>query len=113
MFYKKRFAGKPRKQRKAIIKRKLYNRYKMTNFKKNVLSIMKTEIAKNVENKVSSNWDPSGNVAIYSGGGPHVFDWLVFNTWETNLFNISQGTGQGDRIGNRIKLKRWVSKLSH
>ena len=67
-------------------------------------------ISRNVENKISANWYQSENVAIYSGGGPHIFNWFVRNTWETNLFNISQGAGQGNRIGNLIKLKRWVIK---
>lgn len=76
-------------------------------------------IAKNVENKFTltkTYQAPVGNV--FNSGVPNVYTYTFF-TWavgqQTNpttqqLFNIPQGTAQNQRVGNTIKLKRWVIK---
>jgi len=62
-------------------------------------------ISRNVENKVSTSLNFNSPICIWSGINPN---WFIYN-WNTN-FNMLQGTSQNTRIGNTIKLKRWILK---
>jgi len=62
-------------------------------------------IAKQIENKISVSSKFSDNLVNYSATDPI---WFYANY--NNFFNLSQGVDQGQRVGNQIKLKRWVIK---
>jgi len=112
-FYKKSPRGKmtPRTPRSA---RKMPKKSPRT-FEKRVNAI----VQKNIENKFTltkSYQAPVGNV--FNTGVPNVYTYTFF-TWApgqvTNpttqqLFNIPQGTAQNNRVGNSIKIKRWIIK---
>lgn len=79
---------------------------------KTIKSIVKNEIARNVENKITPVNQISGSIltieADASGNGS--LQYLVNSPVQTGFLNIIQGTSQSQRIGNQIKLKRWVVK---
>ena len=64
-------------------------------------------ISAKIENKLSASAFFNAPICYWPSGNP---DWYNNNYTATNFFNLSQGVGQGDRIGNTIKLKRWVIK---
>jgi len=63
-------------------------------------------IARNVENKITTSYNDQSSVVSTSATG--TFQWYLLNNWNVKLFTISQGTTVQSRIGNQIKLKRWV-----
>jgi len=63
-------------------------------------------IARNVENKITTSYNDQSSVVSTSATG--TFQWYMLNNWNVKLFTISQGTTVQSRIGNQIKLKRWV-----
>lgn len=85
---------------KAIIKRP-----PPTSFTKKVNQI----ISRNVENKRTVTYSSYLPVCSIVSGSL-VRDWYVQKDWNTKLFTIAQGTSQATRVGNQIKLKRWVIK---
>ncbi|UYD39118.1 MAG: capsid protein [Wigfec virus K19_525] len=119
MFYKKRRGvAKPKKtiykRRRGILLKK------MPVVSVNAVKTMvKKEIAGNIENKFTTTKvysAPVGNV--FNSGIPNVYSY-TFYVWcpsqQTNattqqLFNIPLGPNQNNRIGNSIKIKRWVIK---
>lgn len=117
MFYKKRRGvAKPKK---TIFKKRIY-RKKMPVVSVNAVKTMvKKEIAGNIENKFTitrAYQAPVGNVQ--NTGIPNVYNY-TFYVWcpsaqtsatTQQLFNIPQGTAQNNRIGNSIKIKRWIIK---
>jgi len=107
---------------------------KLTNYKKNtakkskmtprtaqktIAKYVRTEIAKNIENKFTLTkvyTAPVGNVQ--NTGVPNVYNY-TFYTWAPGqqtdpttqqMFNISPGSLQNQRNGNSIKVKRWIIK---
>lgn len=96
-----------------------YKRYKKNNSKKSAPTFtqkVKSIIARDIENKytttvtykapvsdITSTQSPSGpTVQVYNG--------YKFNPYSLNMFQIPQGTNIQERVGNKIKLKRWVIK---
>lgn len=82
---------------------------KKTTFAKRVNQI----ISRNVENKKTATLTLSNPVAIITGSPAQYF----FYTWApgadvvgSRLFNINGGSEQAARIGNTVKLKRWIIK---
>lgn len=110
------------KKRPAMYKKKTYTKAKKSYKKyakpstKAVRTMVKKEIARNIENKVTTNqtWAETILTVQTDGSTPPVptFTYSVINPYSSGLFNISQGANQSQRIGNRIKLKRWIVKGS-
>lgn len=75
-----------------------------------VKSYVKKLIAKNVEEKYQSSAIGAKSPVVYSNGAtPPLLEYSV-NAMGTALQNVTQGTGQGQRIGNEIILKKWIVK---
>lgn len=76
--------------------------------KKLVQKMVKTEIAKNIENKVSDNISTQDYIISTNASAvPTYFNWSPSSN---GLFQINQGVSNNERIGNKIKIKRWVIK---
>lgn len=70
-------------------------------------------IASNVENKITATQTKTQNLCKYEITGCNWFLWQNFDTTAlggSGLFEISRGANVNQRIGNVIKLKRWVIK---
>jgi len=91
-------------------RRKNYSKKPKVSFTKKVNAI----IARNTENKITqslsytapvnqivSTYNISGNILTYNA--------FVWNPGDT-IFTINQGTNLQQRIGNKIKVKRWIIK---
>lgn len=100
MFYKKRRSNA--KPKKTIFKKRMYKK-KSNNM--NVVRIVKREIARNVENKFSTPLNFNAPVLIWTNISP---TWFTYNF--NSHFNLSQGVTQNTRIGNRVKLTKWIIK---
>ena len=73
-------------------------------------------ISANVENKYTTSKTYIAPVCVVNEDVPDP-NYLDFYTWapgsgaaNSQMFNISQGTAQNQRVGNTIKLKRWIIK---
>jgi len=80
-----------------------------------VRTIVKAEIARDIENKVTQTGSVSNSVlTIQTNGEGNEPDYSFFNwapaTAAGGVLNISQGVDSQTRVGNKIKLKRWVIK---
>lgn len=77
-----------------------------------VKSYIKKELAKNIENKVSINVDYSGSILTVQSDNNNLitYNYGIFNPYANNQFAINQGVAMNERIGNRIKLKKWIMK---
>ena len=97
----------PRKG-KYTPRRKNYNKKPKVSFTKKVQAI----ISRNNENKFTSTLTTVNPVALSSPLGP--FNFFVWSPGQDvvnyRLFNLPVGAGEGQRIGNTIKLKRWIIK---
>lgn len=77
--------------------------------KKAVQKMVKQEIARNVENKLTNIVETNTSIiTVTSPSVPQYFVWAPSGT--ANIFSMAQGTANDQRIGNRIKLKRWIVK---
>jgi len=90
---------KKRATKKRTYKRKSYA--KKTSMKK----MVKREIARNIENKTFQVFNDSHDILPSNSGG---FDSQIIpvTPFGGAYLTITQGTGQGQRIGNRIKIKK-------
>lgn len=109
--------GKPKTYRRKTVKKFVKKTYKKrpTMSKKSIKTMVKKEIASNIENKISSNVSSSASILniIQQDLTAPILDYYVWNPYFNGLFNtIIQGPAQSQRIGNTIKLKRWVIKGS-
>jgi len=93
--------------KKAIEKRKTKN---------TLVQRIQRVISANVENKYTSSKTYIAPVCVVNEDVPDP-NYLDFYTWSpgsnaanAQIFNISQGTAQNQRVGNTIKLKRWIIK---
>jgi len=100
---------------RATPRRNYRKKMPMVSFAKKVNQI----IARNVENKYSDTILQQApvmtNVLDTDSGGNITFDSYYFYTWSpgnnNNLMTtISQGTAVNQRIGNKLKIKRWIIK---
>lgn len=113
------FYGKRRMRMVAVKKsgkytprRKNYSKKPKVSFNAKVQKI----IASNIENKITStlvNKGPVGKLIQYSLTDPvfttpQVYQLYTFSP--NSIFNLPQGTGMSARVGNKIKIKRWVIK---
>lgn len=116
-FSKRTFFRKSKKSPRAVKKspRPAAKRMPRMSFTKRVSAV----IARNVENKFTTlklYSAPVGNVQ--NTGVANVYNYTHY-TWAPGqqtdpttqqMFNIPQGVAQNQRVGNSIKLKRWVIK---
>jgi len=65
-------------------------------------------IAGNVENKKTVTYNNS--LAVCRIDQTTTPEWYLQKDWNVKLFTISQGVSVQQRIGNQLKLKRWVIK---
>jgi len=103
----KRYNRKPRKGRKTKMMRRPRARAPKVSFASRVQRI----IASNIENKITTTLLSKGPVSTLTnstGVIPQVYQLFTFSP--ASIFNLAQGTGMATRIGNKIKLKRWVIK---
>lgn len=84
-------------------RRKNYSKKPKVSFAQKVNAI----VSKNVENKMTPSVNFSNKVCILVGGTP---SWFIINNWDTFLFTIPQGVAEQQRVGNQMKLKRWIVK---
>lgn len=105
--YGKKFANKKYKKYSKKTYTKRTGKYSKPSTKK-VRSIVKREIARNVENKTTGSVNIQQNLLTTLGTVPTYFTWAPQGA--ANIFSLSQGPGQSQRIGNIIKLKRWIVK---
>lgn len=95
--YKKRSSSK-----KRTYKRKSYaTKRKMTSVKK----MVKREISRNIEDKKFQVFNDAHDIVPSNSAG---FDSQIIpvTPFSSAFLTITQGTGQGQRIGNRIKIKK-------
>jgi len=95
-------AVKPTTKKSYTPRRKIYNKKPKVSFAQKVNQI----ISKNVENKRTLSYPSQDYICTTTNTG--VLNWYLLNNWNVKLFTISQGTTVQSRIGNQIKLKRWV-----
>lgn len=113
-FNVKRPYRKPRKSTKKYSKFvKVYNKPTLNPV---IKTYVKKELAKNIENKITQNVANAANVltiTAFSEPTPPTFSYYRWAPQGNgNLFSISQGTAQNERVGNKIKIKRWIVKGS-
>lgn len=99
-----------RKTAKKYVKKTYKKRPAMS--KKGIKTMIKKEIASNVENKISGNVAYSAstmNIVQQVSTAP-ILSYAVWCPYNNSLFSIAQGVSESNRIGNVIKLKRWVIK---
>jgi len=65
-------------------------------------------ISRNVENKITTSYSNTSPVCSVPTLATPV--WYLQKDWNTKVFTIAQGAQEAQRIGNQIKLKRWVIK---
>lgn len=101
--------------RKYKPNRKKYSKAPKTTFTQKVQKI----IASNIENKYTSSVDYRADVstvtrtrdatgAFLTSAAHYV--WAPGSSLSAGMFNIAQGTNIQQRIGNKIKIKRWIIK---
>jgi len=94
-------AQKKRKVKKAYAKKKV----KVMPIR----ALVRQEIARNVENKTTGVYNGAG---LYDSSTSSLF--LTRNVvpmgFAPTAFNLTQGTGQGARIGNKVKIKKMTYK---
>jgi len=95
-------AVKPATKKSNTPRRKIYSKKPQVSFAQKVNQI----ISKNVENKMTLSYNVSDYVCSTTATG--VFNWYIQKDWNTKLFTLSQGSTVQSRIGNQIKLKRWI-----
>jgi len=99
---------KPRKSNKRPISSNKVN--------KSIRTMVKKEISKNIENKITTNASTEQSVLTInydSTSAKYIFDYISWSPEnDGNVLELEQGTAQNQRIGNTIKLKRWIVKGS-
>jgi len=77
---------------------------------KRIRAIAKTEISRNIEDKYTNSVTLLGTTVTINGGTNPTLTYYAFNPFTQGMFSITQGTGNSERIGNLVKLKRWIIK---
>jgi len=73
-----------------------------------VIQLINRKVSAVVENKKSANFEFDDNVLKYTTGQAPV--WYTTGTNYNHIFDISNGSGEFERIGNKFKLKKWMVK---
>jgi len=95
------------KRSKKVYKSKRASRPKATSVK-TLTKIVKATIARNVENKVRNYFSTSS--FIYPSNSANFASSIVPVSPYASYLNLNQGTGQGERIGNSIKVTKLTLK---
>jgi len=105
MAYKKSSFSKVSKRSSKVSKKVMTPRTAT----KVIKNYVKSEIARNVENKktLSYNLSTDNNICIMNTSVSQP-DWFLQKDWNVKLFTISQGPSVQQRNGNSIKLKKWI-----
>lgn len=106
-YFKKR-QGLRRKLIASKPKRKYAKRKPVSNM--GLVKLIKRVISGQVENKISSVYNYEAPIADTAGSYTSWQFFLVNNFMNSPSFQISQGAAQNQRIGNSIKLKKWMIK---
>jgi len=101
MPYFKKGNSTPRKSPRATPRKNYKKKAAPQTFVKRVQAI----VSGNIENKMSISSKFERPVTKWIATDPEHF-LAAYN----NFFNMSQGTDQAQRVGNQIKLKRWIIK---
>jgi len=67
---------------------------------------VKSQIARQIENKCSQSYILDGDVMQYNATDPVFYNYH----FGSNIFSLTQGVQQGMRVGDSVKLKRWIIK---
>lgn len=110
MVYFRKKNNKTTMKPKTIIKKKLWRRFKEKAFNQKVVAIVKNQIARNIENKMTVSAQAIAPLCTSNIGATFSLTWYVLSSWQSAVWQMSQGDGQGQRVGNRIKMKRWIIK---
>lgn len=81
-------------------------KYPRVSFAKRVNAL----ISKQAENKISSIYNYEAPIADTAGSYTSWNFFLVNNFMSITSFQLAQGTAQNQRVGNAIKLKKWIIK---
>lgn len=93
---------------KAYIKKRLWQNYKKKQNEKNIVRIVKSVVSRNVETKKTTVAQAVAPVCQINLTGQ--VNWYALGNWHTNVWRILQGSGQSQRVGNHLKMKRWIIK---
>lgn len=91
-----------KKTRKLLKTRKIYRRKRAAPNKKRIRQIVKREIARNNENKITE-------LKLENTG---IFNYIDSGAFKSLMPVIPQGTGQAERVGNRLKLKKVIMRIN-
>ena len=73
-----------------------------------VIQLINSKVSSIVENKKSANFEVDSVVLNYTTiSGPI---WFNTGTTYSTMWNMQNGTGEQERIGNRYKVKKWLIK---
>jgi len=100
MAYRKKY-GKKRSFKKRSFKKKSYKKGKSS-----LRKLIQREISRNVENKTKQQYVYSVGLVGPADSGTFVTTNIIPLGPDPASLVISQGTGQGERIGNKIKVKK-------
>ena len=92
------------KRKRSYKKKRVFKKYakKTTRVSPRVKSYVKREIARQAENKIQNN----------SIGSTGIFTYIYEPQFRFLNCLASQGTGQGDRIGNQIRVRKATLRLN-
>jgi hypothetical protein len=102
----RKIGSKAKAQNKAPVVVKYNYPKKKMSFAKRVNQI----ISRNNENKFTKTATINNPVALRDQGNFSFFTWQPALSSASALFNLPVGPSEGQRIGNTIKLKRWIIK---
>lgn len=74
-----------------------------------VIQLINRKVSSVVENKKSMNFETDDHVVKYANA-TSVPVWFGTGTLFNTMFDISNGSGEFERIGNKYKLKKWTIK---
>lgn len=95
---------------KSVIKKRLWRRFKEKQLNQRIIAVVKNQIARNIENKQTISAQAIAPLCVGQIGTSFNPTWYVLSGWQGNVWSLSQGDQQGQRVGNKIKMKRWIIK---
>jgi len=92
------------KRKRSFKKKRVFKKYakKTTRVSPRVKSYVKREIARQTENKIQNN----------SIGSTGIFTYIYEPQFRFLNCLVSQGTGQGDRVGNQVRVRKATLRLN-
>jgi len=93
-------------KRRAAPKKRAYKRKSYAPKRTAVKKMIKREIARNIENKTFQVFDDNFDIVPSSNAAAFDSQVIPVTPYNGAYLTIAQGLGQGQRIGNRIKVKK-------